>query len=389
MEHTFSDFDLLNLDSLFSSEQKALMNQTRRFVGNELQPLVQQAYESETFPKEVIGKFASQGLLGIQLSGYGLPGRDATSYGLVMREVERCDSGLRSFLSVHSALAMYAIHRYGSEEQKSILLPAMGRGEKIGCFALTEPQGGSDPSAMQVTAENRNGTWVLNGWKRWVTNAPIADIAVVWAKTGEGVRGFLVPLSHAGVRVEAIKQKLSLRMSASAEVFFDQVELADDAILPLSKGLGSALDCLNQARYGIIWGVLGAAEACLAETLAYTKNRMLFKRSLSSFQLTQAKLADMFRDLTLAQLYAQRLGVIVSEKQHIPCQISLGKMNNVEIALRIARTCRDLLGANGILLEHNVMRHACNLETVYTYEGTHDIHRLIVGQYLTGEQAFS
>jgi len=389
VDEKFSEFDLMDMESLLSPEQKQLMLKTREFVQRELQPRVEQSYADEIFPKELVQSFAHQGLLGVQLSGYGLPGHDAIAYGLVMREVERCDSGFRSFLSVHSALAMYAIHRYGSEEQKLTWLPAMGRGEKIGCFALTEPQGGSDPSAMTMTATFSNGQWLLNGWKRWVTNAPIADVAVVWAKSPEGIRGFLVPMTAKGVRIQEIKQKLSLRVSSSAEVFFENVSLSADAMLPLTKGLGAALDCLNQARYGIIWGVLGAAEACLKETLEYTKQRNLFQRSLSSFQLTQAKLADMLRDLTLAQLYAHRLGVLCGEKKQIPCQISLGKMNNVEIALRIARTCRGILGANGILLDRHVMRHMCNLETVFTYEGTHDIHQLVVGQYLTGEAAFS
>lgn len=388
-EHSFSEFDLMDIDSLLTTEQKKLMLGTRDFVARELQPRVQQAYADEAFPADLIAKFASQKLLGLQLSGYGLPGHDAIAYGLVMREIERCDSGLRSFLSVHSALAMYAIYRYGSDEQKTTLLPAMGKGEKIGCFALTEPQGGSDPSAMNTTAEMRDGHWFISGWKRWVTNAPIADIAIVWARTSEGVRGFLVPIKSKGVRVEAIKQKLSLRVSASAEVFFEDVKLPSDAILPLAKSLGAALDCLNQARYGIVWGVLGAAEACFSETLQYVKQRKLFNKSLSSFQITQVKLANMMRDLTLAQLYAHRLGSILIDEKQIPTQISLGKMNNVEVALRIARTCRELLGANGILLDRNVMRHLCNLETVFTYEGTHDIHQLIVGQYLTGEAVYS
>lgn len=381
------DLDLMGLEKKLSKKQLATMSNARAVVQEKLQPLIHSAFENEKLPEVIPSILGSAGLLGGDLGGYGLPGLDAFEYGLVMREIERCDSGFRSFVSVQSSLATYAIHQFGSEAQKSEYLPHLATGKIVGAFSLTEPQGGSDPASMLTEASYENGRWILTGKKRWVTNAMLSDLIVVWAKTEKGIRGFVVPSKSKGVNIKPIKSKLSMRASQSCEIDFEQVELKENAILPLSKGLGSALKCLNQARYGIIWGVLGAAEACLDETIRYVK-RVLFKRPLSSFQLVQAKLSDAYRDLTLAQLYAFELATLKQSGSVTPAQISLGKANNVEVALRIARNCRDILGGNGILMDFQTMRHMVNLETVSTYEGTHDVHRLIVGQYLTGDNAF-
>lgn len=382
------DFDLMDLEKKLSEKQLATMLKARAVVQEKLQPLINSAFESEALPEAIPSILGSAALLGGDLSGYGLPGLDAFEYGLIMREIERCDSGFRSFVSVQSSLATFAIHQFGSEPQKSEYLPHLANGKMVGAFSLTEPQGGSDPASMLTEACFENGRWILTGKKRWVTNAMLSDLIVVWAKTANGIRGFIVPSKSKGVHIKPIKSKLSMKASQSCEIDFEQVELKENALLPLSKGLGSALKCLNQARYGIIWGVLGAAEACLDETIRYVKKRVLFNRPLSSFQLIQAKLSDAYRDLTLAQLYAFELALLKESGSIMPAQISLGKANNVEVALRIARNCRDILGGNGILMDFQTMRHMVNLETVSTYEGTHDVHRLIVGQYLTGDNAF-
>jgi glutaryl-CoA dehydrogenase len=381
--------EFLQLSAKLTDRQQQARKRARELVTQELMPRVEAAYEKEVFPRDVIPLLAGQGFLGLHQHGHDPSAFDPVEYGLIMQEIERCDSGFRSFLSVHSALATFAIARYGSEEQQRTWLPALAQGQAIGSFALTEPQGGSDPASMATAAEPTGDGWRLTGHKRWVTNGPIADLAIVWARTPDGVRGFLVPLATKGIDIQPIKNKLSLRVSASSEIFFRDVHLAPEAMLPKVKGLGAALNCLNQARYGIVWGVLGAAEFCLQTAVDYTCNRELFDKSLASFQLTQGKLADIYRDLALAQLYAYHLGSeLQTDGKMKPEHVSLGKFNHVEVALRAARRCRELLGANGILLDHHVMRHMCNLETVYTYEGTHEIHQLILGKHITGKSAF-
>jgi glutaryl-CoA dehydrogenase len=360
----------------------------RDFVAKEMEPLVAEYYLKEEFPLQLIPKLGELGVLGANLKGYGLPGMDNISYGLIMKEVERCDSGFRSFVSVQGALVMYPIHAFGSEEQKKELLPKLASGEMIGCFGLTEADGGSDPGAMKTKAVDGGDHWILNGSKMWITNGNLAKIAVVWAKTNEGIRGFVVPLDLKGVEVRKMTGKLSLRASITSELYFDNVKLPKSALLPKSEGLKSALSCLTQARYGISWGVLGAAEACFDEATKYASDRILFNRKLASFQLVQKKLATILTEITKGQLLALRLGQLKDEGKIDFAHVSMAKQNNVEMALNVARTCRDILGANGIMLEYKSMRHMCNLETVFTYEGTNDIHSLIVGSQITGIPAF-
>ena len=380
--------DFLSFEDQLDSTQKETIQSVRRFVQAEAEPIIQKAFRNETFPKQLVPQMGNLGILGSNLDGFGLPGLDAISYGLIMRELERCDSGLRSFASVQGALVMFPIHCFGSEEQKKYWLPRLGSGEAVGCFGLTESEGGSDPGAMKTEAVQEGSGWTLNGSKMWITNGSIADVAIVWAKTSEGIRGFIVPMNTEGVTVSTMEGKLSLRASVTSELFFDNVHLSADAILPKADGLKSALKCLNQARYGIAWGALGAAEACFTEALDYSKERVVFKRTLSSFQLVQRKLAIMLSKITQGQLLAFRLGQLKIEGKLHHSHVSLGKQSNVEMALEVARAARDILGANGIMDEYSVMRHACNLETVYTYEGTNDIHLLILGKELTGVQAF-
>lgn len=381
--------DFYRLDDLMSQEQKLLVESVRSFLQTEVAPHIAEHFEAETFPTWFPKRAGAMGLLGPNLNGYGLPGLDGISYGLIMKEIERVDSGLRSFCSVQGGLVMYPIHAFGTEEQKKKWLPTLATGETIGCFGLTESEGGSDPGVMKTRVEDRGDHYLLNGSKMWITNGNLAKIAIVWAKLDGKVRGFIVPLDAAGVNVKQMKHKLSLRASITSELYFDQVRLSKDALLPKTEGLKSALSCLNQARYGIAWGVIGAAEACFAEALNYTKSRILFQKPLASFQLVQKKLAEMARDITHAQLLAWRLGQLKESDQYHPSQISMAKQANVSMALNVARTCRDILGANGIMLEYEAMRHMCNLETVYTYEGTNDVHHLIVGAELTGIAAFS
>ncbi len=373
---------------MFSAEQKAVTESVRAFVAKEAQPLVREAYRDERFPETLPRKLGALGILGGNLSGYGLPGMDATSYGLVMRELERCDSGLRSFASVQGSLVMYPIHAFGSEEQKEHWLPKLGSGEAVGCFGLTESEGGSDPGAMRTTAEDKGDHWILTGSKMWITNGNLAAVAVVWAKTANGIRGFVVPTDSAGFRAVAMKGKLSLRASNTSELYFDNVRLPKEALLPKSEGLKSALMCLNQARYGIAFGVLGAAEACFGEALGFVSNRKVFGKPLAGFQLVQRKLAVMASRITQGQLLAWRLGQLKDSGELHHVHVSVAKQGNVEMALECARVSRDLLGANGIMDEYETMRHLCNLETVYTYEGTNDIHLLVVGRELTGIAAF-
>jgi glutaryl-CoA dehydrogenase len=324
----------------------------------------------------------------MHLHGYGCAGTSATAYGLACMELEAADSGLRSLVSVQGSLAMFAIHRFGSEEQKQQWLPAMAAGEAIGCFGLTEPDFGSDPAGMRTRARRDGSDWVLDGTKMWITNGSVADVAVVWARTDEGIRGFVVPTDTPGFSAPEIKQKLSLRASVSSELVLEDVRLPESALLPEAAGLSGPLSCLNEARYGIVFGALGAARDCLETTIAYTEDRMIFDRPLASFQATQLKLADMTLELGKGMLLALHLGRLKDEGSLRPEQVSLGKLNNVREALAIARECRTLLGANGITLEYPVMRHANNLESVLTYEGTSEVHQLVIGQALTGLAAF-
>lgn len=383
------DNDFLHLEDSLTNEQIRLMQEARELAQTEIKPLIKDAYDKGEFPVHIPRLLGDARLLGADLKGDHCHGYDAFQYGLIMRELERVDSGLRSFVSVQSALVMYAIESFGSLAQKEQWLPSLVKGEAIGAFALTEAHGGSDPANMKVRAKFDGKSWRLSGEKKWVTNGPIANVCVVWAHTDDAVRAFLLPLPNKKVQIRQIKNKYSMRVSHSSEMSLDSVVLPSEALLPKSKGIGSALKCLNQARFGIIWGVLGAAEDCLAEALNYSKNRELFQRKLSSLQLVQSRLADMYSDLSLAQLYAFRLAQLKDEGKMKPAHISLGKANHVEVALTIARTCRDILGANGILSDFDCMRHMMNLETVSTYEGTRDIHRLVLGQHLTGTSAFT
>jgi len=381
--------DYFATNDLLNEEQRLVVASVREFVDKEVAPKIVKAYREETFPQEIIPGLGELGLLGANLTGYGLPGMDEIAYGLVMKELERCDSGLRSFASVQGALVMYPIHAFGSEEQKQEWLPQLGSGKAIGCFGLTEPDGGSDPGAMKTRAEDKGDHWLLNGAKMWITNGNLAQVAVVWAQTGkDGIRGFVVPTNAKGFSVRKMAGKLSLRASITSELYFDNIKLPKSALLPKTEGLKNALMCLSAARYGIAWGVLGAAEACFDEAVTFVKDRVLFNRKLASFQLIQRKLAIMCTRITQGQLLALRLGQLKNEKKLHFGHVSMAKQNNVEMALEVARMARDVLGANGIMDEYKSMRHMCNLETVYTYEGTNDIHLLIVGNQITGIAAF-
>jgi glutaryl-CoA dehydrogenase len=380
---TINPHDFLNLEATLTEEQKMVAAMVRQFVDQTYRPYLRTAYEQGTFPIEIIPKLGELGLLGAQLKGYGCSGLDSLSYGLIMKELERGDSGLRSFASVQGALVMYPIHAFGSEEQKQKWLPALREGKAIGCFGLTEPDFGSNPAGMRTTAKKDGSHWVINGSKTWITNASAADVAVVWAKTDQGVRGFLVEKGTPGFEQRAIHGKLSLRASVTGSLFFHDCRIPAANMLPETVGLKNALMCLNA------FGALGAAEDCLQEALEYSKNRIMFDKPLASFQLIQRKLAIMATQITTGNLLARRLSELKSAGALEPGQISMAKQNNVLLALEAARTARDILGANGVSDEYRCMRHACNLESVYTYEGTNDIHLLIVGQQLTGIQAFS
>jgi len=360
----------------------------RSFVQKEIEPIIAENYLKETFPTDIIPKLGELGLLGSNLDGYGLPGMDNIAYGLVMKELERCDSGLRSFASVQGALVMYPIHAFGSEEQKQEWLPKLGSGEAVGCFGLTESNGGSDPGAMKTKAEDKGDHWLLNGSKMWITNGNLAQVAIVWAHTANGIKGFVVPTDAKGFEARKMEGKLSLRASVTSELYFDNIKLPKEALLPKSDGLKSPLSCLTQARYGIAWGVIGAAESCFDEVVDYTKDRVTFDRPLNHNQLIQRKLAIMLTKITQAQLLALRMGQLKNQGEIHFAHVSMGKQNNVEMALEVARMCRDMLGGNGIMAEYKAMRHMCNLETVYTYEGTNDIHLLIMGQQITGVGAY-
>lgn len=382
--------ELLALDDLLSDEERALREVVRRVVAEQVRPHVARWFEEGSAPtRELARRFGELGLLGMHLTGYGCAGASAVSYGLACLELEAGDSGMRSLVSVQGSLAMYAIWRYGSESQKSEWLPSMATGERIGCFGLTEPDHGSDPASMATRAVRDGDDWILHGTKMWITNAPVADVAVVWARTDEGVRGFLVPIPTPGVTVREVEHKLSLRASSTGEISLDAVRVPEQARLPEAVGLRAPLSCLTQARLGIVFGALGAARDCLQTAIAYATSREQFGRPIAGFQLTQAKLADMAIELQKGFLLALHLGRLADAGRLKPAQVSIGKLNNVREALTIARTCRTILGANGISLEYPVLRHAVNLESVLTYEGTSEIHQLVVGEALTGIAAFS
>jgi len=385
----FHGLDFYDLDDLFTSEEKMIRKTVREFVDKEVVPIIKDHCENATFPRQLLPKMAELGLLGAQLEGYGCSGLNSIAYGLIMQELERGDSAIRSFVSVQGALVMYPILTFGSDEQKDKWLPLLQQGKAIGCFGLTEPSAGSDPGAMQTRAVKKGDHYILNGSKAWITNGSVADIAVVWAKTEDGIRGFLVEKGTPGFDAKDIKGKFSLRASVTSELFFQDCKIPAKNLLPKTEGLKSALMCLNQARYGIVWGVLGAAMDCYHQALTYSKERIIFKRPLASFQLAQRKLTWMVGEITKAQLLAWKLGKLKEAKKIKHYQISLGKKNNCWMALEIARMARDMLGANGTAYEYPVSRHMCNLEAVKTYEGTHDIHTLIIGEAITGHAAYS
>ncbi len=381
--------DIFGIQQNLNAEQCMVQETVRNFVLKEAVPCIREAYRTEEFPMQLVPKMGALGVFGATLRGYGLPGIDAISYGLMMRELERGDSSLRSFASVQGALVMYPIHAFGSEEQKVTWLPKLGTGENIGCFGLTESEGGSDPASMKTFSENCGDHWVLRGTKTWITNGDIAKVAVIWAKTENGIRGFLVPANTTGFSGTRIRGKLSLRASITSELTFDNVKLPLNAILPGTDGLKSALKCLNQARYSIAWGALGAAESCYQEALSFAKIRVVFGKPIAQFQLVQRKLALMATEITKGQLLAYRLGQLKNQGTLHHSQVSLAKRANVEMALCVARTAREILGANGIMDEYQSMRHLCNLESVFTYEGTNDVHLLVLGEELTGYSAFT
>jgi glutaryl-CoA dehydrogenase len=382
--------DFLDLDHLLSEEERLIRDTTRAFVADRVLPEVAGWFERGELPRELAKELGDLGLLGMHLQGYGCAGTNAVSYGLACLELEAGDSGARSFVSVQGSLAMYPIWRYGSEEQKQRWLPPMAAGEVIGCFGLTEPDFGSNPAGMRTSARRDGGDWVLNGTKMWITNGGIADVAVVWARTGDqGVRGFLVPAGTPGFTTRDIGRKLSLRASVTSELIMEDCRLPGDAVLPEVRGMNGPLSCLNEARYGIVWGSMGAARACFASALDYARTRVQFDRPIGGFQLTQQKLADMLVELSKGTLLALHLGRMKDDGRLAPEQVSLGKLNNVREALQIARTARTILGANGVTLEYPVIRHANNLESVLTYEGTSEVHSLILGQAVTGLAAFT
>jgi glutaryl-CoA dehydrogenase len=380
--------DLYDVDSLLSEEERMVRSSVRRLVDERVLPIIRECFEQHRFPREIVPELAGLGLLGSSLEGYGCAGMNSTSYGLICQELERGDSGLRSFVSVQSSLCMYPIHTFGSEEQKQKYLPRMAAGELIGCFGLTESHGGSDPASMKTYAKRKGGDWILNGSKMWITNGGIADLAVVWAKTDEGIRGFIVDRGTPGFTTHDIEHKFSLRASVTSALFFDEVRLPADAVLPGVIGLRGPLSCLTQARFGIAWGVIGAAQACFQQILDYVDSRTLFGHSLASTQIVQARLADMARRITAAQLIALQLARLKERGKMVPAQVSLAKWNNCRMALDIARDCRDLLGGAGISAEYVPIRHMLNLESVITYEGTETVHQLTLGRELTGNNAF-
>ena len=383
--------DLLQIDAMLNEEEKIARDSINRFITDEVIERMPEAYEEARFPQDLIPKFAELGLLGSTLpTKYGCAGSNYTTYGLVCQELERGDSGLRSFVSVQSSLCMYPIFRYGSEEQRKRFLPGMARGELIGCFGLTEPDSGSDPASMRTNAKKVDGGWLLNGAKMWITNAPIAHLAVVWAKTDEGIRGFIVEKEFKGFEALKIEKKLSLRASSTGQLIFEDCFVPDDNYMPGSdKGLTAPLSCLTQARYGIAWGAVGAAMACYDIALDYTRERVQFSKPIASFQLVQKDLVSMLNEIIKAQLFNLQVGRLMDQGKATYVHVSMSKMNSAREALNIARSARNLLGANGISLEYHVIRHMTNLESIFTYEGTDNVHQLIIGRHITGLNAFS
>ena len=388
MADLLRDLDFYHLDELIGQEEKMARDAVRQFVQREVLPDVERHFANETFPLELIPRMAELGIFGANLKGYGCAGMNNIAYGLIMQELEAADSGLRSFASVQSALAMYAIYSSGSEEQKRRYIPEMAKGKLIGCFGLTEPDHGSDPGGMETRARRDGDGWVLNGTKRWITNGSIADVAIVWAKVDEGITGFIVEKGTPGFTTSDIHGKFSMRASITSELVFEDVHLGKNSHLPEARGLRGPLSCLTQARYGIAWGALGAARSCYHCALDYVKSRKQFSRPLAGYQLVQRKLVDMLTEITKGQMVCLRLGQLKDSGKMRPEHVSFAKRNNVNAALEIARMARDMLGANGIVNEYPVIRHMMNLETVNTYEGTYDVQTLILGREITGESAF-
>jgi glutaryl-CoA dehydrogenase len=381
--------DLFDVRSELSEDERLVQESVGRFVDQRVLPSIGKHFEEHTFPRELVAELAALGVLGSSLEGYGCAGMSGIAYGVICQELERGDSGIRSFVSVQSSLCMYPIYTFGSDEQKARYLPGMAKGEIIGCFGLTEPHGGSDPGNMKTHARRRGGDWVINGSKMWITNAPLADVCVVWARTEEGIRGFLVDKGTKGLAAPEIERKFSLRASVTGSLFFEDVVVPDSAMLPGSvAGLKAPLACLTQARYGIAWGVIGAAQACLSQVLDYSSTRILFGRPLAQNQAIQIRLAQMARGITCAQLLALGLGRLKDRDAMSPVQVSLAKWSNCRMALDVARDARDMLGGAGISAEYVPIRHMLNLESVITYEGTETIHQLTVGRALTGLSAF-
>ena len=389
----FPGVDLLELDALLSEEERMVRDTVRAFVDDKVKPIIEECHREARTPLELVPEMGALNLFGASLSEYGLPGLGGVAYGLIMQELERGDSGIRSFASVQGALVMYPIYAYGSEEQRRHWLPRLASGQEIGCFGLTEPDYGSNPAGMITTAKETKDGWVLNGVKMWITNGSQATVSIIWAKTGDlsdakSIRGFIVPTGTPGYSAKDQKGKLSLRASDTSEIHLHDVHLPKDAVLPKRGGLKSPLGCLTQARYGIAWGAMGAAMACYDEAVRYAKDRVMFGKPIGATQIQQVRLAEMLTEITKAQCLALTLGRLKDKGTYTPQQVSLAKRNNVHIACECAREARRLLGANGILVEYHSMRHMANLESVYTYEGTHDMHALILGQEITGIAAF-
>jgi glutaryl-CoA dehydrogenase len=380
--------DLFVVRGQLSEEERLVQDSVARLVDERVIPLMQDCFEQHRFPRELVPELAALGLLGSSLEGYGCAGLNAVSYGLICQELERGDSGIRSFVSVQSSLCMYPIHAFGSEQQKQKYLPGMAKGELIGCFGLTEPHGGSDPANMKTHAKRRGSDWVINGAKMWITNGSVADLCVCWARTEEGIRGFLIERGTPGFTAPEIEHKFSLRASVTSALFFDNVVVPEANLLPGVSGLRGPLSCLTQARYGITWGVIGAAQACLAQVLEYSKERVLFGRPLAANQAIQLRLAEMARKITTSQMLCLQLGRLKDAGQLSPTQVSLAKWHNCRAAIEVARDARDMLGGSGISAEYVPIRHMLNLESVITYEGTETVHQLTVGRELTGINAF-
>jgi glutaryl-CoA dehydrogenase len=381
--------DFLDIEALLSEEERMIRDTVRAFVRDRVQPNIGEWFEEGTLPRELGKQLGDLGVLGMHLHGYGCPGASAVAYGITCMELEAGDSGVRSFASVQGSLAMFAIHRWGSEEQKQQWLPRMAKGELLGCFGLTEPDFGSNPAGMRTYARRDGSDWIINGTKMWITNGGIADVAIVWAQTDEGIRGFAVPTDTKGFAAHPIERKLSLRASVTSELVLENCRVPDETAFPEVRGLRGPLACLNEARYGIIWGSMGAARACYESALDYAKTRVQFDRPIASFQLTQEKLVNMLLEVNKGTLLALHIGRMKDEKRAHPSHVSFGKLNNVREALKVAREARTIMGANGVTLEYPVIRHMNNLESVLTYEGTSEVHTLILGQAITGENAFT